>query len=41
MTEEFVNGWHDDTLTTFGAELRIDESFIAEMTGLQMDGKKL
>lgn len=37
--QEFVNGWEKDILMAFGVEFRIHETFIVEISNLQMEGK--
>ncbi|XP_059070985.1 protein HOTHEAD-like [Cryptomeria japonica] len=38
VTEDFVNGLEKGILTTFGVEFRIDETFVMEISSLQMEG---
>lgn len=37
MTKEFVNGWYKGILSAYGAEFRINEPFIVDITGLQIE----
>lgn len=38
VTEDFMNGWENGTITTFKVEFRIDETFIVEIASLQIEG---
>lgn len=40
ITESFVKGWNKGVLTAFGVEFQVNETLVANVTGLDMKGMK-